>query len=209
MEGNIGSLTLRKDEMAAVREAQRLYRADWLDTDEVADKMGIPRERASRYIRYNTHFLSMYDLVPEDYDGDPFERLMAGKRTASAEQIVYRKVCVELLRELFDALPRKDRDILGKCYGVFGFPQTPLKDIGMYHMMKASAVEKARDRALKKLKKAYPGSRLQLWRAAHRLLRRPIQPPEENADLRVGFPQHVRVLAEVCSILCEAVAEEK
>ena len=148
LERSIGNLALSKDEMVSVREAQKLYHTDWLDADEVADKMEISREQVSRYIRYNTHFLGVYDLVPVDYDGDPFERLMPGKLSVSAEQIVYRKVCIELLRELFDALPKRDRDILGKCYGVFGFPQTPLKDIGMYHMMKESAVEKAKKRAL-------------------------------------------------------------
>ena len=134
---------------------------------------------------------------------------MPEKLSAPAEQIVYRKVCIELLRELFDALPKKDRDILGKCYGVFGFHQTPLKDIGMYHMMKESAVEKAKDRALKKLEKAYPGSRLQLWKTIYRLLRRPIPPPEDDTELRVDFPRHIRALAEVYDILNEAIAEDE
>ena len=130
----------------------------------------------------------MYDLIPEDYDGDPFERLMPGKLSAPAERIVYRKVCVELLRELFDALPKKDRDILGKCYGIFGFEKTPLKEIGMYHMMKEYAVEKAKDRAIKKLEKAYPGSKLQLWMTVYRIMRRPILPPEDDTELRSSFP---------------------
>ena len=96
----------------------------------------------------------------------------------SAEQAVYRKVCIELLRELFDTLPKKDRDILGKVYGVFGYPEATLKEIGMYHMMKESAVEKAKSRAVEKLREAYPSSRLQVWKAVHRMLRRPIPPDE-------------------------------
>ena len=39
-----------------------------------------------------------------------------------------------------------------------------MKEIGMYHMMKESAVEKAKNRAVEKLREAYPGSRLQVWR---------------------------------------------
>lgn len=209
LERNIGNLALSKDEMAAVREAQKLYHTDWLDADEVADKMEISREQASRYIRYNTHFLGVYDLVPEDYDGDPFERLTPGKLSAPADLIVYRKVCIELLGALFDALPKKDRDILGKYYGIFRFEKTPLKEIGMYHMMKESAVEKAKARAIKELKKAYPGSKLQLWKTAYRLLRRPVPPPEDNAELRFGFLQHVRALAEVYGILCESTTEDE
>lgn len=115
------------------------------------------------------------------------ERLMPGNLSVSAEQVVYRKVCIELLQELFDALPKKDRDILGKFYGVFGFEKTSLKEIGMYHMMKESAVEKAKERAVTKLKKAYPGSRLQIWRNVHRMIRRPILPAKDDRALRRSF----------------------
>ena len=51
-----------------------------------------------------------------------------------------------------------------------------MKEIGMYHMMKESAVEKAKNRAVEKLREAYPGSRLQVWRTVHRMMRRPILP---------------------------------
>ena len=146
------------------------------DTGEIAEELGIPEARVSRYVRYNTHFLGVHDLVPESYDGDPYERLMPGMLTVSAEQAVYRKVCIKLLRELFDTLPKKNRDILGKSYGVFGYPEATLKEIGMYHMMKESAVEKAKNRAVEKLREAYPGSRLQVWRTVHRMMRRPVLP---------------------------------
>ena len=201
LEQNIGCMALSKDEMAAVRQAQRLYHAAWKDTSEIAEELDIPEARVSRYVHYNTHFLGVHDLVPVGYDGDPYERLMPGMLTVSAEQAVYRKVCIELLRELFDILPKKDRDILGKTCGVFGYPEATLKEIGMYHMMKESAVEKAKNRAVKKLRKSYPGSRLQVWRAVHRMMRRPVPPPGEDSDLRRNFPQYVRALTEVYGVL--------
>lgn len=201
LERNIGNLALSKDDMAAVRQAQKMYHSDWCSVDEIAEEMNIDSAEVTQHVRYNTHFLGVYDLVPEDYDGDPFERLMPGKLSAPAEQIVYRKICIELLREMFDALPKKDRDILGKCYGIFGFKETPLKEIGMYHMMKESAVEKAKDRAIKKLEKVYPGSKLQLWKTVHRLMRRPILPPEDDTELRTQFPKYVHALAEVYGVL--------
>ena len=131
---------------------------------------------------------------------------MPGLLSASAEQAVYRKVCIELLRELFDALPKKDRDILGKTCGVFGYPEATLKEIGMYHMMKESAVEKAKNRAVEKLRGSYPGSRLQVWRTVHRMLRRPVPPPGEDSELRRNFLQYVRALAEVYGVLSEAAS---
>ena len=184
LEQSIGNLALSKDDMEAVRKAQKMYHSDWRSIDEIAEEMDIDSEEVTRHIRYNTHFLGVYDLVPEDYDGDPFERLMPGKLSAPAEQIAYRMISVELLQEMFDALPKKERDILGKFYGIFGFKETDLKEIGMYHMMKESAVIKAKDRAIKKLEKAYPGSKLQLWKNVHRLMRRPVLPFESEAELR-------------------------
>lgn len=78
LEQNIGCMALSKDEMSAVRQAQRLYHVAWKDTSEIAEELGVPEARVSRYIRYNTHFLGVHDLVPEGYDGDPYERLMPG-----------------------------------------------------------------------------------------------------------------------------------
>ena len=207
LEQNIGCMALSKDEMAAVRQAQRLYHAAWKDTGEIAEELGVPEAHVSRYIRYNTHFLGVHDLVPEGYDGDPYERLMLGMLSVSAEQAVYRQVCIEFLRELFDTLPKKDRDILGKAYGVFGYPEATLKEIGMYHMMKESAVEKAKNRAVEKLRESYPGSRLQAWRTVHRKMRRPIPPPGDDSELRRNFPQYVRALAEVYGVLNEATSD--
>ena len=207
LEQNLGCMTLSKDEMAAVRQAQRLYHVAWKDTGEIAEELGVSEARVSRYVRYNTHFLGVHDLVPESYDGDPYERLMPGMLSVSAEQAVYRKVCIGLLRELFDALPKKDRDILGKAYGVFGYPEATLKEIGMYHMMKESAVEKSKNRAVEKLRESYPGSRLQVWRTVHRMMRRPIPPPGDDSELRRNFPQYVRALAEVYGVLSEATSD--
>ena len=207
LEQNLGCMALSKDEMAAVRQAQRLYHAAWKDTGEIAEELGVPEARVSRYVRYNTHLLGVHDLLPEDYDGDPYERLMPGMLSASAEQAVYRKVCIELLRELFDTLSKKDRDILGKTCGVFGYPEATLKEIGMYHMMEESAVEKAKSRAVEKLREAYPGSRLQIWKIVHRMMQRPIPLPGEDSELRRNFPQYVRALAEVYGVLNEATSD--
>ena len=82
-----------------------------------------------------------------------------------------------------------------------------MKEIGMYHMMKESAVEKAKNRAVEKLRKSYPGSRLQVWRAVHRMMQRPIPLPGEDSELRRNFPQYVRALAEVYGVLNEATSD--
>ena len=77
---------------------------------------------------------------------------------------------MEYFREMFFALSKKDQDILGKCYGVFGYRKGSLSEIAMYHMMKESAVEKAKNRALAKLREAYPESKMRIWRVANRAI---------------------------------------
>lgn len=42
LEQNIGCMALSKDEMAAVRQAQRLYHVAWKDTGEIAEELGVP-----------------------------------------------------------------------------------------------------------------------------------------------------------------------
>ena len=84
-----------------------------------------------------------------------------------------------------------------------------MKEIGMYHMMKESAVEKAKNRAVEKLRESYPGSRLQVWRAVHRMMRRPILPPDDDTELRTQFPRYVHALAEVYGILNEATTDKE
>ena len=57
LEQNLGCMALSKDEMTAVRQVQRLYHVAWKNTGEIAEELGIPEARVSRYVRYNTHFL--------------------------------------------------------------------------------------------------------------------------------------------------------
>ena len=68
-------------------------------------------------------------------------------------------------------------------------------------------MEKAKNRAVEKLREAYPGSRLQAWRTVHRMMRRPVPPPGEDSDLRRNFPQYVRALTEVYGVLSEAASD--
>ena len=72
---------------------------------------------------------------------------------ASTEGTVHRKMETEEMCRYFDSLSKRERDILGKCFGVFGYQKEPLRDIAMYHMIGEDAVEKAKRRAQDKLGK--------------------------------------------------------
>lgn len=159
LETSLGSFSIDRDSMTLVRRAQELYHVQRKSEMEIADALGVSREAASRYIGYATHFFSVYDCVKHNddednlYDDDIYDRLAEDTTFKPPHEAVYRKLRIEHLREQFMMLPRKERDILGKCFGAFGYPRTPLEDIGIYHLMKVDAVEKTRIRALGLLKK--------------------------------------------------------
>ena len=58
---------------------------------------------------------------------------------------------MECLREAFLQLVKKDQDILGRYFGVYGFPKSDLREIAMRNRMKEPGVEKAKEQALKHL----------------------------------------------------------
>ena len=172
LETNLGVMALSKDEMARVRLAQRLYHTEDKSVVEIAAQMGISETIAARLIGYNTHFLSVLDLQREDEEGDPLERLLSHRQETSAEQIVYQKVCLELLDPLFHSLSAKDRSILGHTFGVYGYEKLSADELGLREMLSPDGVTKARKTALEHLRKRYPGSELQRWREAFRLVNR-------------------------------------
>lgn len=170
LESSLGTLSLDRNSMTQVRRAQQLCHGQGKNTVEIAEELGISEPDAAKHIAYSTHFLSVYDLADADEDNDVFDYIAEDRSNASPDEIIYRRIRLECLRDLLDTLPRKEQDILGKCYGAFGYPKTSLSEIAMYHMMKVDAVEKAKERALKKLRNSYPGSKMQRWSTIHWML---------------------------------------
>lgn len=112
--------------------------------------------------------VSVCDLMPDGEDNELLE--FPDMQFQSVEQIVYQKICLELLRDIFDQLSEKDRSILGHTFGMYGYKKYTLDDLGLKEILTADGVIKARDAALLHLQKLYDGSRLQLWISVHRIL---------------------------------------
>lgn len=170
LETNLGVMSLSKDEMERVRQAQRLYHVEGKSTEEIAAALHLSDEATARLVGYNTHFLSVFDLQGSE-EGDPFERLLPDRQGASAEQIVYRKVSLELLEQLFQTLSARDRSILGHTFGVYGYEKLSVDQLGLRELLSPDGVTKARKTALEHLCQRYPGSALYRWRRTFRLMR--------------------------------------
>ena len=129
-----------------------------------------------RYLTYKTHvsFVCEFDNKKDDEDG---KWLSVYDYSEDAETVpphiaVYKKICAELLHEIFDTLSRKDKIIIGKSFGVFGYRKTRLDDIALEQIMKVDGVIKARDKALEKLRQKYEGSNLQIWQTVYKAIMR-------------------------------------
>ena len=90
-----------------------------------------------------------------------------------ADRVVYRKVCGELLGELFERLSEKDRAVLGNCFGVFGFEKMALEVMAWRELLTVDGVIRAKKTALGRLRGLYEdGSRLRVWREVWGMVRR-------------------------------------
>ena len=122
-----------------------------------------------RYKNGEIRTVSISDLMPAEEDSETFE--LPDMQSQSVDQIVYQKICLESLQELFDGLSERDRSILGHSFGVYGYKKYSLNQLGLKEMLTTDGVIKARGTALRHLQGLYSGSLLQAWRVAHRLLK--------------------------------------
>lgn len=171
LECSMGTLSLDRDSMGLVRKMQRLYYQEGKKLSEICVSLGISFRAAARAVAYPTHFFSVYDLQDPDDDGDVYERLTTNRLSGSAEDAVIRALTMKCLREEFMRLSKRDQEILGRYFGVYGFPKSDLREIAMRNRMKEPGVEKAKEQALKHLQNRFQGSfARKLQRAKHLVL---------------------------------------
>ena len=170
MSQNVGAFSISKHTMTIIRKIQRMYYTENKSPEDIAKELNIKLSNVNDYINYNTHSLSVHDLLPEDSDDDPYDYLLIEDLSMSVDRIVYHKICIELLHELFEELSAKDKFVLQHTYGLFGEKKYTLDEIALRLTMRVDGVEKARHVAEKRLKEKYQDSKLHLWRIVHRVV---------------------------------------
>ena len=182
LECSLGTLSLDRDSMGLVRKAQNRYHQKGQSVEEISQALGISFRAVARAIAYPTHFLSVYDLQSPEDDGDILEQLTSNRLSGSAEDTVIRMLTMECLREEFLQLSKKDQEILGRCFGVYGHPKSALREIAMRNRMKESGVEKAKNQAIQRLRDRCLDSLAWKLRRAKRMLER-AEPTSSNSIL--------------------------
>ena len=174
LETSMGTLSLDRDSMGLVRKAQMLYRRDGKEMSEIVEELGVPLAEVAKAVAYPTHFFSVYDLPIPEEDGDIFEYLMSNRLSVSAEEIALGVLTMKSLHEQFQNLSKREQDILGRSFGVFGYPKTDLREIAIRNRLREDGVEKAKKQALKKLRERCLNSMAWKLRRARHMVDRAI-----------------------------------
>lgn len=224
LESSMGTLAIDRDSMTLVRKVQEMYHAQQKSAKEIASELDIPMWLAAKHIGCATHFFSVYDCVKhsddedDSYDNDIYDHLAGQTIFEQPSTALRKKRKSEYLHTLFLMLSKREQDILGKCYGVFGHEKQPLTEIGMYHFMKVDAVKKARVSALGHLRglmREHPNL-YALAETATRSASREYSTDAEHSTqqsawyeeewaLKKRFSELIRVLISVFTILREAL----
>ena len=187
LECSMGTLSLDRDSMGVVRKAQNRNHQKGESVEEISKALGISFRAAARAIAYPTHFFSVYDLQDPEEDGDILEWLTPGWLSGSPEETVIRSLTMACLQEEFLQLSKKDQEILGQCFGVYGHPKSDLREIAMRTRMKESGVEKAKDQAIKRLRDRCQNSLAWKLRRARRMIDLAVPMVSESRAHSIGW----------------------
>lgn len=115
-------------------------------------------------------YLSFLSL-DEQYDdnGEPVVQIRDAH--ADVEQIVLRQIYLEIMEQEFNKLSFREREMLGGFFGVFGYEQQTLADLGEQFDLTENAAAKAKDKALKKLTDACFDGQIGVWLSVRKAIR--------------------------------------
>ena len=151
-----------------INKCKRLHK-NGRSKKEIADELGINLSVVSRCLQYSfVYSVIIYGSEENNFGFDYINEDKLGENDLHPDNDVYIKLCCEYLKSLFEQLSRKEQEILGRCFGVFGYEEMSAKDISELILMTPNAVNKSVNASLNKLKELYyKGSKLFYWRNAN------------------------------------------
>ncbi|MDD3833499.1 MAG: sigma-70 family RNA polymerase sigma factor [Oscillospiraceae bacterium] len=112
-----------------------------------------------------------FSSLDEQYsdNGEPVVQIKDARE--DVEQIVLRQIYLEIMEQEFNKLSFREREILGGFFGVFGYEQRTLADLGEQFDLTENAAAKAKDKTLKKLTDACFNGEIGIWLSARKAIR--------------------------------------
>lgn len=113
-------------------------------------------------------FLSLDD----NFDDSDEPVLQIVDINADVEWTVLQTLYLEILQHEFEKLSFKEKQILGGFFGVYGYEEHSLPELGEEFDITENAAAKAKDKALKKLTDACMDGELGVWYSARKAIRK-------------------------------------
>lgn len=151
-----------------INKCKRLHK-NGKSEKEIAEELGISHSVVGRCLQYSlVYSVIIYGSEEDNFGFDYITEDRLGDNELHPDNAVYIKLCCEYLKPLFDQLSKKEQEILGRYFGVFGYEEMSAKDISELMLMTPNAVNKSVNASLNKLKELYyKDSKLFYWRNAN------------------------------------------
>ena len=136
---------------------------------EISEELGISITLVKRCLQYSfVYSVIIYGDETDNYGFDYITEDNLGANDLHPDNKIYFKLCGEYIKPLFEKLSKKEREILGRYFGVYGYEKTSVDDISKLMLMTPNAVNKSVNSSLRKLNEMYYRcSNLFYWRNAN------------------------------------------
>ena len=162
---------LSHSDFSKIQRCRKLHN-EGMSNSDISKELGMDRKTVQSCLSFSFKTETLMIRAETENGIEYIENPKLGVNDLHPDNKVYIEVCIELFRKLFDNLSARDREILGRKYGAFGYEETSVNDIADYMLITRNAVNKAVNSATEILRKEYHnGSKLKWWRLCNRAVK--------------------------------------
>lgn len=188
-----------------IQRCRKLHN-EGMSNSDIAKELGMDRKTVQSCLSFSFKTETLMIRTETENGIEYFENPKLGVNDLHPDNKVYIEVCIELFKELFENLSARDREIIGRKYGVFGYEETSVNEIADHMLITRNAVNKAVNSAMETLRKEYHnGSKLEWWRLCHRAVKDALEgrTTEESIEISDEFKVKLQRLADFLTLRYE------
>ena len=196
---------LSHSDFSKIQRCRKLHN-EGMSNSDIAKELGMDRKTVQSCLSFSFKTETLMIRAETENGIEYFENPELVVNDPHPDKKVYIEVSLEFFKELFESLSAREREILGRKYGAFGYEETSVNDIADYMLISRSAVNKAVNSATEILRKEYHnGSRLKWWRLCNQAVKDALEgrTAQESVEISDEFKAKLRVLADYLVLLYE------
>lgn len=162
---------LSHSDFSKIQRCRKLHN-EGMSNSDIAKELGMDRKTVQSCLSFSFKTETLMIRAETENGIEYFENPELVVNDPHPDKKVYIEVSLEFFKELFESLSAREREILGRKYGAFGYEETSVNDIADYMLITRNAVNKAVNSAMETLCKEYHnGSKLKWWRLCNRAVK--------------------------------------